>query len=70
MEREIVNSAAGTVMTNHGDTVLQHNRIRYQITLAILTKLLLNGELSAADYETAKAVLACRYNLSRNSIFR
>ena len=70
MEREIVNSAAGTVMTNHGDTELQHNRIRYQITLAILTKLLLDGELSAADYETAKAVLACRYNLSRNSIFR
>ena len=70
MEREIVNSAAGTVMTNHGDIVLQHNRIRYQITLAILNKLLHDGELSATDYKTAKAVLACRYNLSRNSIFR
>ena len=70
MEREIVNSVAGTVMTNRGEPTLQHNRIRYQIALAVLNKLLHDGELSESDYETAKAVLACRYNLNRNSIFR
>ena len=70
METKIVNTAAGTVMTKHGDPTLQQNRIRYQIALAVLNKLLHDGELSESDYETAKAVLACRYNLNRNSIFR
>ena len=69
METETVNSAAGTVMSSHASTPLQ-NRIRYQIALAVLNKLLHDGELSEEDYETAKAVLACRYNLNRNSIFR
>ena len=69
METKIVNTAAGTVISSHASTP-QKNRIRYQITLAILDKLLHDGELSKEDYETAKAVLACRYNLNRNSIFR
>ena len=69
METKIVNTAAGTVMPSHDSTPLQ-NRIRYQIALAILDKLLHDGELSEEDYETAKCVLACRYNLNRNSIFR
>ena len=69
METKIVNTAAGTVTTSHASTP-QQNRIRYQISLSILEKLLHDGELSEEDYETAKAVLACRYNLNRNSIFR
>ena len=69
MEIKSVNTAAGTVMSSHASTP-QQNRIRYQIALAVLDKLLHDGELSNADYETAKAVLACRYNLNRNSIFR
>lgn len=69
METKIVNTAAGTVMSSHASTP-QQNRIRYQIALAVLDKLLHDGELSEPDYETAKAVLACRYNLNRNSIFR
>ncbi len=48
----------------------QQNRIRYQIALAVPNKLLHDGKLSEDDYETAKCVLACRYNLNRNSIFR
>ena len=69
MEIKSVNTAAGTVMSSHASTP-QQNRIRYQITLAILDKLLHDGELSEDDYETAKCVLTCRYNLNRNSIFR
>ena len=69
METKIVNTAAGTAMSSHDSIPLQ-NRIRYQITLAVLDKLLHDGELSQSDYETAKCVLACRYNLNRNSIFR
>lgn len=69
METKIVNTAAGTVISSHDSTPLQ-NRIRYQIALAVLEKLLHDGEMSNEDYETAKAVLACRYNLNRNSIFR
>ena len=69
METKIVNTAAGTVISSHASTP-QKNLIRYQVTLAVLNKLLHDGELSQADYETAKAVLACRYNLNRNSIFR
>ena len=69
MEIKSVNTVAGTVMSLHASTPLQ-NRIRYQIALAVLNKLLHDGELSESDYETAKAVLACRYNLNRNSIFR
>lgn len=69
METKIVNTAAGTVMSSHDSTPLQ-NRIRYQIALAILDKLLHDDELSEEDYKTAKCVLACRYNLNRNSIFR
>lgn len=69
METKSANTAAGTVMSSHASTPLQ-NRIRYQIALAVLNKLLHDGELSEADCETAKAVLACRYNLNRNSIFR
>ena len=56
-------------MSSHASTP-QQNRIRYQIALAVLDKLLHDGELSEEDYETAKCVLACRYNLNRNSIFR
>ena len=69
METKIVNTAAGTVMSSHASTP-QQNRTRYQIALAILNKLLHDGELSDDDYETAKCVLACRYNLNQNSIFR
>ena len=69
METKIVNSAAGTAISSHA-SIPQQNRIRYQIALAVLDKLLHDGELSNEDYETAKAVLACRYNLNRNSIFR
>ena len=69
METKIVNTAAGTVISSHASTP-QQNRIRYQISLAVLKNLLHDGELSESDYETAKAVLACRYNLKRNSIFR
>lgn len=69
METKIVNTAAGTAISSH-DSTPRKNLIRYQVTLAVLNKLLHDGELSQADYETAKAVLACRYNLNRNSIFR
>ena len=69
METKIVNTAAGTAMSSH-DSTPQQNRIRYQIALAVLDKLLHDGELSDEDYKTAKCVLACRYNLNRNSIFR
>ena len=69
METKIVNSAAGTVISSHDSTPLQ-NRIRYQIALAVLNTMLHDGELSEKDHATAKAVLACRYNLNRNSIFR
>ncbi len=69
MEIKSVNTVAGTVMSSHASTPLQ-NRIRYQIDLAVLDKLLHDGELSQSDYETAKAVLACRCNLNRTSIFR
>ena len=69
METKIVNTAAGTVISSHDSIPLQ-NRIRYQIALAVLDKLLHDGELSEEDYETAKCVLACRYNLNWNSIFR
>lgn len=70
MERKIVNSAAGTAMTDHGDPTLQRNRIRYQIGAAVLDKLLHDGELSERDHEIAKAILARQYNLSWESIFR
>ena len=69
MEIKSVNTAAGAVISSHDSTPLQ-NRIRYQIALAVLYKLLRDGEQSESDYETANAVLACRYNLNRNSIFR
>ena len=69
METKIVNTAAGTAMSSHASTP-RKNLIRYQIALAVLDKLLHDGELSESDYETAKCVLACRYNLNRNSIFR
>ena len=69
METKIVNTAARTVISSH-DSIPLPNRIRYQIALAVLDKLLHDGELSKEDYETAKCVLACRYNLNRNSIFR
>ena len=69
MEIKSVNTAAGTVMSSHASTP-QQKRIRYQIALAVLDKLLHDGELSESDYETANAVLACRYKLGRNSIFR
>ena len=69
MEIKNVNTAARTVISSHDSTPLQ-NRMRYQIALAVLNKLLHDCELSESDYETAKAVLACRYNLNRNSIFR
>ena len=69
METKIVNTAAGSAMSSHDSLPLQ-NRIRYQIALAVLDKLLHDGELSEEDHETAKCVLACRYNQNRNSIFR
>ena len=69
METKIVNTVAGTAISSHASTP-QQNRIRYQFSLAVLKNLLHDGELSEEDYETAKCVLACRYNLNRNSIFR
>ena len=69
METKIVNTAAGTVISSHASTP-QQNRIRYQIALAVLDKLLHEGELTDSDYETARAVLACHYGLNKHSIFR
>ena len=69
METKIVNTAAGTAMSSHDSIPLQ-NRIRYQIALAVLDKLLHEGELTDSDYETARAVLACHYELNKHSIFR
>lgn len=69
METNTENTVAGTVISSHGSAP-RKNRIRYQIALAVLNKLLHDGELSESDYETARAVLACRYDLGRNSIFR
>ena len=69
METKIVNSAAGTVISAHSATP-QKDLIRYRVSLAVLNTMLHDGELSEKDHATAKAVLACRYNLNRNSIFR
>ena len=68
METKIVNTAAGTAISSHASTP-QQNRIRYQISLAVLDNLLHDGELSEADYAAAKSVLACHYGLSKDSIF-
>lgn len=70
MERKVVNTAAGTVISNHGNPVPQSTLIRYQVALAILDTMLHNGELSEQEHQTAGAVLACHYGLDRNSIFR
>ena len=69
MEIKSVNTAAGTVISAHSATP-QKDLIRYRVSLAVLNTMLHDGELSEEDYETAKCVLACRYNLNRNSIFR
>lgn len=70
MERKIVNSAAGTVISNHAGPIPQRTLARYQIALAILDTMLRDGELSRQDHSRASAVLACHYGLDRNSIFR
>lgn len=49
MEINTENTVAGTVISSHGSTPRQ-NRIRYQIALAVLDKLLHDGELSESDY--------------------
>ena len=70
MERKVVNSAAGTAISNHGNPVPQKTLIRYQVSLAVLDTMLRNGELSEREHGRASAVLACHYGLERDSIFR
>ena len=70
MERKVVNTAAGTAISAHGNPVLQKTLIRYQVSLTVLDTMLRNGELSQQDHNRASAVLACHYGLDRNSIFR
>lgn len=70
MERKVVNSAAGTAISNHGNLVPQKTLIRYQVSLAVLDTMLRNGELSEWEHGRASAVLACHYGLECNSIFR
>lgn len=69
MQIKTVNSADGTVLSNHRKTSRQ-NLIRYQISLSILNTMLRNGELTEENYTTACGVLACHYGLDRDSIFR
>lgn len=69
METKTVNSAAGTVISNHGALIPPRKLARYRMSLAVLNTMLHNGELSEPDYATAKSVLACHYGLSKNSIF-
>ena len=70
MERKVVNTAAGTVISNHAGPIPQRMLARYQIALAVLDTMLRNGELFQQDHNRASAVLACHYGLDRNSIFR
>ena len=70
METEIVNSAAGTVISNHAGPPHQRLLARYQMNLAILDTMLRDGELTEQQHQTARSVLACHYGLDRNSIFR
>lgn len=70
MERRVVNTAAGTAISVHGNPVPQKTLIRYQVSLAVLDTKLRNGELSQQDHNRASAVLACHYGLDHNSIFR
>ena len=70
METKTVNSAAGTVISNHGTPLPPRTLARYRVSLAILNTMRHEGELSAADHATAKAVLACHYGLGKDSIFR
>lgn len=69
METETVNSVAGTVISGHGKVVQPRTLARYRMSLAVLNTMLRKGELSEADYATAKSVLACHYGLSKDSIF-
>lgn len=69
MQITTVNSAAGTVLSNHKKT-RRKDLIRYQISLAILNTMLHGGELTEELYTTACGVLACHYGLDRDSIFR
>ena len=69
METETVNSAAGTVISNHGKLIPPEMLARYRMSLAVLNTMLRKGELSEVDYAAAKSVLACHYGLSKDSIF-
>ncbi len=69
METETVNSAAGTVISNHGKLIPPRKLARYRMSLAVLNTMLREGDLSEADYAAAKSVLACHYGLSKDSIF-
>ena len=69
MQITTVNSAAGTVLSNHKKT-RRKDLIRYQISLSILNAMLHDGELTKETYTTACGVLACHYGLDRDSIFR
>ena len=69
METETVNSAAGTVISNHGKLIPPEMLVRYRMSLAVLNTMLREGDLSEADYAAAKSVLACHYGLSKDSIF-
>ena len=70
MERKVVNTAAGTAISAHGNPVPQKTLMRYQVSLAVLDTMLRNGELSEREHDRASAVLACHYGLDHNSIFR
>lgn len=69
METETVNSAAGTVISNHGKLIPPEMLGWYRMSLAVLNTMLREGDLSEADYAAAKSVLACHYGLSKDSIF-
>lgn len=69
METETVNSAAGTVISNHGKLIPPKMLARYRMSLAVLNTMLRKGDLSEVDYAAAKSVLACHYGLSKDSIF-
>ena len=70
METKIVNSAAGTVISNHGRPIPPRRMAQYQVSLAVLHTMLRRGDLSEKDHVTACDLLACHYGLDQNSIFR
>lgn len=69
MQTTTVNTAAGTVITDHAPYP-QKKLMRYQLTLAILDGAHERREISDTDYAMAKDILAFRYYLEKTSILR